>query len=554
MRWERLQRQVGLGDSSSGPGKRWGHTCNAVKGGRFVYVFGGCGGDGCLTNQVHVFDVETQRWSEPVIRGVPPSPRDSHSCTTVGDNLFVFGGSDGKHYLNDLHVLDTSSHTWKCLEVRGEEPDTREAHSATLIGRYIVIFGGCGKVSGLDDKVFYNDLYVLDTETITWQRPATTGTRPFARECHTCSTWKNKIIVVGGQHFDGDYLSDVHILATATCAWKQLKTSGQALTPRAGHVTVVTESNLYVFGGFADSKNLYNDLFVLNLETCVWSKIAIEEGPCARFSAAAVCLGPYKPGSFFFVGGYNKNLEPLDDIYYLHTDIGVNEAWLARNAERLSKREQIKLKYKELKLAMDQGRLVFQARVTESSPLGYTIEAMIDGKVLRGVLFSNRHHTTEDPSSSSRQGRLVVQARVTESSPLGFTIETIIDGKVLRGVLLSNRHQSSGKRPAMSDADFDHRAKTQRTLSKDSAGSSSQQAGPVDPSDDANINIRRPLEAETVAVTSDDMDTVNAEPSLQVPLDQVNVEPFRNEISTDVGAAAEADEGRVAAEDANAEQ
>ncbi|KAL0878009.1 hypothetical protein Bca101_027715 [Brassica carinata] len=489
MRWERLQRQVGLGDSSSGPGKRWGHTCNAVKGGRFVYVFGGCGGDGCLTNQVHVFDVETQRWSEPVIRGVPPSPRDSHSCTTVGDNLFVFGGSDGKHYLNDLHVLDTSSHTWKCLEVRGEEPDTREAHSATLIGRYIVIFGGCGKVSGLDDKVFYNDLYVLDTETITWQRPATTGTRPFARECHTCSTWKNKIIVVGGQHFDGDYLSDVHILATATCAWKQLKTSGQALTPRAGHVTVVTESNLYVFGGFADSKNLYNDLFVLNL------------------------------------------------------DIGVNEAWLARNAERLSKREQIKLKYKELKLAMDQGRLVFQARVTESSPLGYTIEAMIDGKVLRGVLFSNRHHTTEDPSSSSRQGRLVVQARVTESSPLGFTIETIIDGKVLRGVLLSNRHQSSGKRPAMSDADFDHRAKTQRTLSKDSAGSSSQQAGPVDPSDDANINIRRPLEAETVAVTSDDMDTVNAEPSLQVPLDQVNVEPFRNEISTDVGAAAEAGTG-----------
>ena len=71
----------------------------------------------------------------------------------------------------------------------------------------------------------------------------------------------------------------------------------------------------------------------------------------------------------------------------------------------------------------------------------------------------------------------------------------------------------------MSDADCDHREKTQRTLSKDSAGSSSQQAGPVDPS-----------EQETVAVSSDDKDQ-------NPPQDIVN------EMSTDVGAAAEAGPG-----------
>lgn len=74
----------------------------------------------------------------------------------------------------------------------------------------------------------------------------------------------------------------------------------------------------------------------------------------------------------------------------------------------------------------------------------------------------------------------------------------------------------------MSDADCDHGAKSQRTLSEDAAGSS-QQAGPVDPSDDANkkvadsndivtpmiekadvnVNIVRPQEAETAAVASD---------------------------------------------------
>lgn len=42
-----------------------------------------------------------------MIKGTPPTPRDSHSCTTVADNLFVFGGTDGMNPLKDLHILDT---------------------------------------------------------------------------------------------------------------------------------------------------------------------------------------------------------------------------------------------------------------------------------------------------------------------------------------------------------------------------------------------------------------------------------------------------------------
>lgn len=42
-----------------------------------------------------------------MIKGTPPTPRDSHSCTNVCDNLFVFGGTDGKSPLKDLHILDT---------------------------------------------------------------------------------------------------------------------------------------------------------------------------------------------------------------------------------------------------------------------------------------------------------------------------------------------------------------------------------------------------------------------------------------------------------------
>lgn len=39
-----------------GPGKRWGHTCNSVFGGKLLYVFGGYGKDNRHSNKVHVFD------------------------------------------------------------------------------------------------------------------------------------------------------------------------------------------------------------------------------------------------------------------------------------------------------------------------------------------------------------------------------------------------------------------------------------------------------------------------------------------------------------------
>lgn len=43
------------------------------------------------------------------------------------------------------------------------------------------------------------------------------------------------------------------------------------------------------------------------------------EGPSARFSSAGACLDPHKAGFLVIVGGCNKNLEALDDMFYLHT-------------------------------------------------------------------------------------------------------------------------------------------------------------------------------------------------------------------------------------------
>jgi hypothetical protein len=49
--------------------------------------------------------------------------------------------------------------------------------------------------------------------------------------------------------------------------------------------------------------------------------ITTGDGPSARFSVAGDCLDPVKGGVLVFIGGCNKSLEALDDMYYLYTGL-----------------------------------------------------------------------------------------------------------------------------------------------------------------------------------------------------------------------------------------
>lgn len=411
-----------------GPGKRWGHTCNAVQGGRLLYVFGGFGDDNRHTNKVHVFDTVNRIWSDPLTKGALPSPRDSHSCTAIGDSLFVFGGTNGRESLNDLHILDTSLNTWISPSLRGDRPSPREGHSAALIGKRLFIFGGCGKFD--DAEIYYDDVYVLNTETFVWKRIVPSGTPPSKRESHSCSSWNGNIIIIGGEDTSNFYQSDVHILDTDTLSWCKLNTTGQILPPRGGHTTISLGKNLFVFGGFADEQSLFDDVYVLDVAAGTWSKVMpTGEGPSARFSVAGDCLDPHLGGSLVFIGGCDRKLQPLEDMYYLHTGLVGEAERDERRIEKLSLRKQLKLKCQNqqaLASPCDNAleRFDNSANVHHELPVNYTQPS-------RQNVYLNEYQTP--------LGKKTFQAKVTKLFPNGYTVETVIDGKRLRGVLFSNK-------------------------------------------------------------------------------------------------------------------
>ncbi len=55
--------------------------------------------------------LENAMWSQPMICGIPPSPRSYHSACTVCNRIYVFGGYDGTTRSEELFILEEGSVT-----------------------------------------------------------------------------------------------------------------------------------------------------------------------------------------------------------------------------------------------------------------------------------------------------------------------------------------------------------------------------------------------------------------------------------------------------------
>lgn len=127
------------------------------------------GGDGAsFLSDLHLLDLKTFKWTKLKSSGHAPSRRANFGSAMVGNEVFVFGGWDGKKRLGDLFILNTSSETfeWFCPSDTGQVPSPRSGISLCAIKDQIFLFGGC-----LNTSKVLNDLFIFDTKTYKWRQP-----------------------------------------------------------------------------------------------------------------------------------------------------------------------------------------------------------------------------------------------------------------------------------------------------------------------------------------------------------------------------------------------
>lgn len=83
--------------------------------------------------------------SNPTRHTAPPPCRGLHSLTTLGSQLYLFGGAPQRGpMLGDLWVLDTAQQPlqWQQLAPAGPAPPPRCSHVAAAVGKDLLILGG----------------------------------------------------------------------------------------------------------------------------------------------------------------------------------------------------------------------------------------------------------------------------------------------------------------------------------------------------------------------------------------------------------------------------
>ncbi|XP_062509238.1 rab9 effector protein with kelch motifs-like [Corticium candelabrum] len=244
------------------PSPREGHLMHEVGG--LLYVFGGSSDPDvstCLSG-MHTFDPVTKIWSSLATGGEEPQALNLTSVV-VDSAIYTFGGILDGEGSNRLHIFDTASKQWSSLATSGQLPSPRGDHCSAAVGRKIYIFGGSG-----GEKLFFNDLHVLDIATLTWTKIEVDKDVPTAREfASICGYGDELLILFGGTTADSasetDF-SDVHIFNIEDGTWQEVAVGGPVPDKRYSHCSVVWKNKMIVFGGLNGSQD-FNDFNILQL-------------------------------------------------------------------------------------------------------------------------------------------------------------------------------------------------------------------------------------------------------------------------------------------------
>jgi N-acetylneuraminic acid mutarotase len=138
------------------PGRGLNAPTASIVGQRLYVVGGFTAVTNVPTDEVQVYDLQTQQWS---IARPLPNPRGGHAAVVLNDKIHVLGGGNSVSTIADHSEYDPATNTWKEL---APLPRAEGSPAAVVVAGKIYVIGGR---SGSSD---FGDVYIYDPETDTW--------------------------------------------------------------------------------------------------------------------------------------------------------------------------------------------------------------------------------------------------------------------------------------------------------------------------------------------------------------------------------------------------
>lgn len=203
-------------------------------------------------------------------KGTAPGKRAFHSCSVVGDVLYIFGGiAEDRTVFSDMFRYDISSSAWTQVENRVPSSSQSRAlvssgfprgrlctapsvshHTATVVrDRFILIIGGW------NGRKRCADVYCFDTVEQFWRQIPVSGDVPVGLSSHTATLISHKNILIIGR--EGGVRTQRRFAGAFYLNYETGKYTEAPfhVSSRSGHtanlipITASKETHLFVFGG-----------------------------------------------------------------------------------------------------------------------------------------------------------------------------------------------------------------------------------------------------------------------------------------------------------------
>ncbi|EGW34626.1 uncharacterized protein SPAPADRAFT_131353 [Spathaspora passalidarum NRRL Y-27907] len=250
------------------PPARVGHS--AVLCGNAFVIYGGdtvdTDANGFPDNNFYLFNTNNCKYTIPTHILNKPNGRYGHtigvvSLTNSSSRLYLFGGQLENDVFNDLYYFELNSFkspqaSWELVEPANNfKPPPLTNHSMSIYQNQIYIFGGI-----YNNELVSNDLWIFNVEHNKWSKIDASGYIPKPVNEHSSCIVNDKLYIYGGNDFKGIIYSSLYVLDLNTFVWSKLIDMGEVNGPgpRCGHsMTFLPRYNkIIVMGG---DKNDYVD-------------------------------------------------------------------------------------------------------------------------------------------------------------------------------------------------------------------------------------------------------------------------------------------------------
>jgi len=230
----------------------------------------------------------------------------------------------------DLHRIGSEDGLWRkkgflkrTFESEGAGasmvPPPRLCHTTVVFNNHLHVFGGHNTEDGSQRfSEVKSDFFTYDLTKNTWEKRSVLNMQ--SKTEHTAVVSQENLYLFGG--YSGHQFSNsmyVLNLAKEPLQCSLVKSSGDVPTGRSAHIGAVYDKRFYIFGGW-DGLNQNNDFYVFNFDTTSWSRIC-SANPLPNPRCSHTVSVSHTRKAMYIFGGYGgKARSYLNDLWSFSFD------------------------------------------------------------------------------------------------------------------------------------------------------------------------------------------------------------------------------------------